>query len=175
MFEFLLKHKTKKILESQKREKVFLNWNKIQKILIVFNSKDYEEADAFIEYLEKKGRHIKVYAYKDKSDNYDYSETPYSIVTQKILKDWSGESLRVLVNNLKSEQYDLALDLSLQRNLILEYLFANANALLKAGYKKSDLPFYDLSITSLPIQDEKSSKYVTELARQVIYYLTTMR
>lgn len=174
MLRFLLNRKTKKLLKNTNREKAFINWSQIHRILIVFDTNDYEEVDAFVEYLEKNGKKVNAYAFKNKSDNYDYSDTPYLIVSKKETNDWTGESFYELTRNLEKETYDLALDLNLKRNAFLESILVNANAYLKAGYKKSDLPFYDLTITSLPVDNKKTVKPVMELARQVLYYLSTI-
>jgi hypothetical protein len=172
MFQFLFNYKTKKLLKNTKREKVFLNWNNVHTILLVFDTADYEEVDAFVEFLEKKGKKVKAYAYRNKSDKYDYSDTPYVVISRKETNDWTGESIKELMEELKETKFDLALDLTLKRNAFLEYLFACANALLKVGYKKSNLPLCDFTITSLPLENEKTTKPVVELARQIVYYLS---
>ena len=174
MLNLFLKYKTKKLLKNSKREKVFLNWEQIHSVLIVFDTRDYEEVDALIEYLEKKGKKVKSYAYKNKNDNYDYSETPHTIVSKKGLNGWSGDLDR-MAERLKKEKMDLALDLNLKRNSLLEYIFIAANASLKAGYKKTDRPIYDVTITALPVENKESPRPIMELAKQIIYYLSKIK
>lgn len=176
MLKFLLKNKTKKLLRNTNRQKRFINWKDIQRILVVFETNDYEDADLFIEYLKGKGKKVIAFAYRDPKDTYDYSETPYKdyLVSKKEINDWTGESAEEVVRPLRSVEFDLAIDLTFQENAILDYIFASAPAHLKIGYKKTELPLYDISITSLPGNDSEEPHPVKELAKQILYYLNTI-
>jgi hypothetical protein len=65
------------------------------------------------------------------------------------------------------------IDLTIRRNIPLEYLLAHSNACIKAGLKKNDFPQYDLSITALPEVETENLK-VRELGKQIVYYLHTI-
>ncbi|GHT76240.1 hypothetical protein AGMMS50262_13890 [Bacteroidia bacterium] len=163
MFDLLLKLKLKRFYRDETREKRFLNLRNIHTILVLFDTSDYDEADAFIEKLERLGKQITGYAYLPKSDRYDYSETPYHIVTHK-------DNLNSIAGELEKESFDLVIDLTLKRNLPLEYLLVHANAPVKTGLKKNATSPYDLAIISLPDIQEKNLK-IRELGKQIIYYL----
>ena len=173
MYKFLLKRKLNSFYKNYSRGRCFQNLRNIQKILVLFDTADYDEADTFIEKLGKLGKDVTVYAYKDKLDRYDYSETPYHIVTTKDANDLFDNKMDDIVKELKETEFHLVIDLTIKRNIALEYVLAHANALLKAGLKKNDFPQYDLSITSLP-ETESAALKVRELGKQIVYYLHTI-
>lgn len=173
MLNFLIKYRTKKALKENKPEKVYLNWREIKRILVLFDTVNYEDADAFVEYMEKQGKEVKVCAFKGKKDTCDYSETNYTMITQNEIKDWTGEAIMEAIAPLVAEKYDLIIDLSLDRLPVLELVSAKATASLKVGYKKTKLPLYDLTISSLPKSEkEENPRPIRELARQIVFYLS---
>jgi hypothetical protein len=173
MYQFLLKRKLNKFYKNYTRNKRFLNLSDIHNILVLFDTADYEEADSFVEKLEKLEKNVTAYAYKDKLDKYDYSETSYHIITAKDANDLFDNKMNDIAEELKEKEFHLVIDLTIKRNISLEYLLAHANALLKAGLKKNNFPQYDLAITNLP-ETEKESLKVRELGKQIIYYLHTI-
>lgn len=173
MFNLLLRHRTKKFIKENVREKVFLNWNEIKNILVLFDTEDYENVDMFIKYLkEKNNKNVKVLAFKNKNDNRDYTYIPYTIMTGKNVKDWTGNSINSLIEPLLESNFDLVIDLTLKAHPPLEYVLARVNASLKAGYKKTELPLYDLTITQISGLEDPDLEPVKELADQIVHYLS---
>jgi hypothetical protein len=176
MNNLILKSRIKKLIKNNNsREKTFLNLRDIQTILVLFDTEDYEQADAFIEQLEQMGKTATIYAYKGKRDEYDYSETPYHIIDHKEISGWFDNKLEEIVETLKKDDYDALFDLTIRENFPLEFLLVNANATLKVGYKKNKSHLYDLTISSLPIEKDKENSGIRELGKQIIYYLTTIK
>ena len=169
-----LGRKLKKKNKDALRERQFLNLESIQSILVLFDTSDYEEVDVFIEKLERMGKKITVYAYKRNSDRYDYSETPYHIITPKYSSVLFGHRLTAIAEELKKNSFDLAIDLTVKRNISLEYLLAHADVLAKVGLKKNNQSPYDLSII-FPSETPNESMKVKELSEQIFYYLYTIR
>ena len=174
MYKYLLKVKLDRFYKNYSREKRFLNLKDIQSILILFDTADYEAVDGIVDNLEKLGKKITVYAYKGKKDEYDYSETPYHIITAKSAGAFFDNKMSKIADELKEQQYHAVIDLTTKRNIPLEYLLAHANAFLKAGLKKNDYPQYDLSMTTLP-EAETETPNVNELGNQIIHYLRTIQ
>ncbi|MDR1370089.1 MAG: hypothetical protein LBJ72_08215 [Dysgonamonadaceae bacterium] len=172
MFDFLVKNKIKSLCKTDHREKKFLSMDKIRTALILFDTRDYEVADAFVEHLEKIGKKVKGVGYKRKEDKYDYSETPYRIIKPKVDTNASGAPAKELITELSSQKYDVLMDLSIKENITLEYLVVSLNIPLKVGLKKNKLPVYDLSISKLPKNEENSD--CVELGRQILHYLSTI-
>ena len=173
MFDFLVKNKIKNLCKNSSRVKKFLSMDKIRSILILFETADYEEVDAYVIHLEKMSKNVKGYAYKVKDDKYDYSETPYRIIEHKVDTNSSGVPGNALLDELSAQTYDLLIDLTVKENITLEYLVAASNIPLRVGLKKNKLPIYDISISKLP-KNKKGSDCV-ELGRQILHYLSTIR
>lgn len=170
MYKHILKKKIKDHYKRASRTKRFLNLKDIHSILILFDTVDYEEVDAFIEKLKKLDKKVSVYAYKNKSDQYDYSETTYRIVTAKEAYDLFDNKMNEIAEELENKSFDAVFDLTIKENMALEYLLMHSNASIKAGLKKNNFPNYDLSITSLPETQNEGLK-VKELGKQIVYYL----
>ena len=175
MYNFILKNRIKKLIKKEKRGKTFLNLKDIQTILILFDTVNYEEVDTFIEQLKQMGKSITCYAYKNKKDEYDYSETPYKIITQKEASDLFENKLEDVAEDLKKNHYDALFDLTIRKNTTLQFLLVNANATLKVGYKKGNLRLYDLTIKTLDTNKEQENSKIRELGKQIIHYLTTIQ
>ncbi len=172
MFDFILKNRIKRICKNNSaRQKVFRSLSEIKTVVVVFETSDYEASDAFIEQLEKMGKQVKAYAFRSKNDQYDYTETPYKIINLKEDTDWLGSPWADLVSSLDEKSFDLLIDLTIKENLTLEYLVAYWDIPLKTGFKKNNLPLYDLAISHLP--GDKGSE-AQELGAQILYYLNTI-
>ena len=175
MRNLILKYRIKKLIKREKRKKTFLNLKDINTILILFDTENYEDIDAFIEQLEQMGKTVTAYAYKNKKDVYDYSETSYKIITQKEASDLFENNLEPIAEGLKQHHYDALFDLTVRKNTTLQFLVVNANATLKVGYKKGSLQLYDLTIKTLNPGKEQGNSKIRELNKQIIHYLTTIQ
>jgi hypothetical protein len=173
MYEKILKGKLKKYYKQYSREKCFLNLKDIHTVLVLFDTSDYDEADAFVKKLKKLGKKTTVYAYKNKKDVNDYAKTPYRIITAKEANNLFDNKMHEIVQELDMKKFDAVVDLTTRRNIPLEYLLAHTNASIKTGLKKNNFPQYDLSITALPLAETESAK-VRELGKQIVYYLHTI-
>jgi hypothetical protein len=171
MYQSILKRKIKKLCHRQQREKQFLHWTEIQTILVVFDTADYAEANAFIKQLDKQ---VTGYAYQSKTDKQDYMLSPYRMVTQEETTSFFHNKLHDIVTELRAKTFDAVFDLTIQPNLPLEYLVLQAKASIKLGFKKEGLPLYDLTITDLPNAEIDRLK-VPELGKQMIHYLQIIR
>lgn len=175
MYKLILKKKAKDLFKKKDfREKTFLNMEDIHSILLFFDTANYEEADAIIEQLQKAGKEVNVYAYKDKNDEYDYSETPYHIISSKDALDWIDNKLDKISEQISAQHYDVLIDLTVKENVAFTLLTAHAQASMKVGYKKNDLPCYDFSISALSNEGETDNLKVQELGKLIIHYLTTI-
>ncbi|MDL2222893.1 hypothetical protein LJB98_02210 [Bacteroidales bacterium OttesenSCG-928-M11] len=174
MYNPFINSKLKKLYQNDKHRGEFLNLNEVKTILVLFDTVDYEEADLLVEQLLKAGKQVRVYAYKDKKDEYDYSETPYKIINSKEATDWFDNKIDEIVEKISSFRYDLLLDLTIKRNPVLEILALSAKARMKVGYKKGEQSPYDLSITNLNVDKSDNNLQVRELGKQIIHYLSTI-
>jgi hypothetical protein len=176
MHKYLIKNKIKKILKHKEdRQKRFLNLKKIHTILILLDTEDYEEADVFIDHLERMGKKVTSYAYKNKNDEYDYSETPYIIIDYKKISKIFEKNLTEIAENIKKIRYDALFDLTVENNPVIEFLVASAEATFKVGYKKSELPLYDFTIGAINVSNEQGNVRAREFGRQILHYLSTIK
>jgi hypothetical protein len=171
MYNPFIKKKVKKLSENANRSKKFLNFNEIQTVLILFETKDYEEADTFIERLKQMGKQVMAYAYKDKKDEYDYSETSYKIIEEKQATDWFENNLDDLAEKASLRHYDIVIDLTVRRNPVLEYILLQTKTDMTIGLKKTKKTIYDLAITSLSPSENTDSLKIRELGKQIVHYL----
>jgi len=165
MYKFLLRRKIKQIVKHSEREKAYLSLKEIKSVLVLFDTKNFDDANYFIQQMKKMGKKIKAFAFKDRKDSNNYSNISYTIVTEK---DMKGESLAQTVNSLEDEKFDLVVDFTLKENLLLLYILVSVNAPLKVGFYKHALSVHDMVISFAPglVQNVK------ELGKQLIHYLT---
>ncbi len=172
MFDFFKKRKLKSQFKRNSRKHAFLNMEAIRTVLVLFETSDYEVVDLFVEELLEMGKSVSGYAFRIKDDIFDYSETNYTIISPKENCEKSGVPDEKILNQLKSQHYDVVIDLTIKENYSLQYILAVANTTMSVGLKKSKLPFYDFSISKLP-KDSKNSQ-VSELAKSIAFYLKTI-
>ena len=170
MYEYILKNKLKRIYRRKSREKHFLNWKDIHRVLVMFDTSHFDEATTFIKQLKQSGKKVAVYAYQKKDDKRDYSTTGYHIISEKKIGTWFNNPLHAMAKGLKKETFDAVIDLTLSDNIPMEYLLAHIPASVKTGFKKADFPQYDLAITTLFVGEAENFQ-VRELSRQIVYYL----
>ena len=175
MCKSILKRKIEKYFKHASREKSYLNLKDIHSILVLFDTATYEEADTFIEKLKKLGKQVTGYGYQNKADKTLYSIRPYRITTAREVERLFKNPVEKIAQKLAEEKFDAVIDLSIQPVLLLEYLLVRSQASIKTGLRKTNrLPLHDFSIIDLP-DAGKESLNVRELAKQIIYYLHTIR
>lgn len=172
MFDFFKKRKLKSQFKKNSRKRAFLNMEAIRTVLVLFETSDYDAVDLFAEDLLELGKSVNGYAFRIKNDIFDYSETNYTIISPKENSEKSGAPDENLLKQLKSQHYDVVIDLTIKENYSLQYILTVVNATMTVGLKKSKLPFYDFSISNLP-KDSKNSQ-VSELAKSIAFYLKTI-
>ena len=165
MYKFFLRKKIKKILNLSERKKAYLNLKEIKSILVLFDTNNIDDANHFIQQMKKMNKKIKAVAFKSKMDNNNYSNTSFTFVTEKDMKD---DSLVQIVNSLENEKIDLIVDLTLKENLLLLYILISTDSPLKVGFYKHAMSVHDMVISFAPglVQNVK------ELGNQLIHYLT---
>ncbi|MDR2056943.1 MAG: hypothetical protein LBP83_01415 [Dysgonamonadaceae bacterium] len=177
MHNLLINYKIKKAVEKREaHKKNFLTLRKIRNIIVFLDTEDYEEADVFIDHLERMGKKVTSYAYKSKKDIYDYSETPYIIIDYKDTSKWFENKLEKIANEIKQVHYDALFDLTIERNPTLEFLVACANATFKVGHKKrNNIRLYDFTISALKVNNNNENLRTREFGKQILHYLSTIK
>jgi hypothetical protein len=174
IYEFLLKRKIKQILKKLKRIKEYHNLTEAQSVLVLFDTKDYDDAKAFIKQLKKTKKTLTIVAYKKLSDENDYSNELQYVVTDKDTKYWKSESLIKITDFFSTKSFDLAVDLTTENNLLLQYVLVSAHSSFKVGFCKNNPPIHDMVITFSPDIEREKLFSVQDLGKQLIHYLTTI-
>lgn len=78
---------------------------------------------------------------------------------------WSGRPKSGDGVQFLQEQFDILIDLSIQKVLALQYILVHSIATFKVGWKSSEQSYYDLNID---VSEKPQSRYLME---QIIYYL----
>ncbi|MDR1610817.1 MAG: hypothetical protein LBS08_04840 [Candidatus Symbiothrix sp.] len=172
--KYFLKRKINNIFYSSNREKEYHNLKEIKSVLLLFDTKDYSDANLFIKQLKKMGKKVRVCAYKDKRDQNNYSSIFHTIVTEDDTNVWKNDSMTEIINSLGSESYDLAINLALKENLYLQYVLVSVDSRFKVGFGKTDLPIYDMVISFAPQMESGEIITARELCKQLIHYLSTI-
>ena len=167
MYKFLLRRKIKQLIKCSEREKAYRNLKEIESVLVLFDTEDYNDADAFIQQMQDTGKKINVIAFKSSKGDNNLLHIPYSVVTEK---DMKSESFARIIKNLAEKKFDLAVDFTLKENLLLLYTLVSVNAPLKVGFYKYTLPVHDLVLSFAP----GSTTNMNELGKQLIHYLTVI-
>jgi hypothetical protein len=172
-----INNKIKKALKNRgEQKKNFLPLDKMQNILVILDTEDYEEVDVFIDRLEKMGKKVTSYAYKSQSDINDYSEMPYIIINYGDINTWFKNKLNKIANKIKQVHYDALFDLTFDKNPALEFLVASANATFKVGHKKEEgVHLYDFTISALKINESNEKRKIREFAKQIVHYLSIIK
>ncbi len=175
MFGFFKKNKLKNLLKKNGRNHAFLDMDAIHSVLVLFETSDYEAVDSFVEKLQEAGKSVSGYAFRIKDDAFDYSETVYKVISPKENSEKSGIPSDLLLNHLKTQHYDVAIDLTIRENYSLQYILAVTNTTMTIGLKKNKLPFYDFSISKLPQAKDSKDSPVSGLIKSIEFYLKTIK
>jgi hypothetical protein len=175
MVDLVLKRKIKKLLKTSSRQKQFLNMKEIHTILVLFDTVNYEEVDTFLKQMKRMGKKVIAYAYKSKKDENVYTEAPFRIINQHEVSGWFNFYPDQLAVEIAKKNYDALFDLTIRENVLLEFLHLNVNAQLTVGYKKNTWFPYDLSFSSLEVEDDRENLKIRELCKQILHYLSTIK
>jgi len=170
MYKYFLRNAIKKTVNNSERKRAYHNLKEIKSILVLFDTENMVDANHFIQQMKKMDKKVKALAYKSKNDTQNYSNISYTIVTDKEMKYFKGDSLVQIINGLTDEKFDLIVDFTLKENLLLLYILVSTNSPLKVGFYKHPLPVHDIVISF-------ASGFVLtveELGAHLIHYLSVI-
>jgi hypothetical protein len=78
---------------------------------------------------------------------------------------WSGRPKTGDGIQFMQEQFDILIDLSIQKVLVLQYILVHSVAAFKVGWESSEYNYYDLNI------DVKENPHCRYLMEQIVFYL----
>lgn len=181
IIRFILRFKLKR----EQRESSYLDMDHIQSVLVIFETQHVSVITPFIKELESMDKTVQGYALRSDGDARVYMESNYTILDSKDNTVMLGIPHKDIIKDLQSEHFDAVFDMTIDENLILEYVLVSADATMKVGLKKNELPFYDFAITGIrniePENIDSESDCETEispvadLANTILHYLRMIK
>lgn len=131
--------------KNQKREKSFVNYNKAQNVLILFESNLTEknrEIKVIMNKLEHDNKKVTAWGFVNKKNVISPILPNYHIFNQADF-NFLGQPSGNLIEKVKEMEVDLLLDLTTSQILPFQYLTHYSLASFKVGMKKGDIQPYD--------------------------------
>ncbi|NDV68516.1 hypothetical protein [Dysgonomonas sp. 25] len=169
MFKYLQNKKLKSAIHKNDRQHVFLDFNSINNILILFENKNLDEVEHIVKDLSKSGK--SVYLWTHNPDKKAVAPQRQSLPLQTITgRDVSafGSISDELLSVFRNQQYDTVIDLTLNNEYPLQYLLANNKAVFSVGIRESEERLYDFVLLK---NDEMNLK---DTFTQIKFYLNNM-
>ena len=190
--QYIYQKRVKKHLAEHPREKRFVNYDNAKSVILLFES-DYTERNPFIkrvmEQFKAEGKKVCAWGFLDKKEVTSPILPDYRVLNKKMC-DWSGRPKEAFLRELADNEYDLLIDLTVNRFLPMQYITLYANAACKAGVHKGDDNLLDFQLQLPESEPETSDANDTETAdetaeeqlidghfifNQLIFYLKTIQ
>ena len=94
-----------------------------------------------------------------------FSTIAHSGFSNNINVSWAGRPKTGDGAQFMEEQFDILIDLSIQKVLALQYILVHSVATFKVGWESSEYNYYDLNID---VSEKPQCRYLME---QIVYYL----
>jgi len=169
MFNFLQKKRVESALESHKREKIFLNFESIKRVLIIFNIEDWDNVSNVINDLQKNKKEVVAWTIRPKKFHIEESDYPpiVRIINGAKETTWKHALTENVVSEFEELKYDTLIDLTIDDNNILNYLLACNTSRFCIGIRESDMNAYDF------IMLKKEENDILETYEQMKSYLNS--
>ena len=149
MLEIFLKRNIQSGLdENKKRQRALLNFDKISKVLILFDINDWNMVSPICEDLKKNGKQVIAWTILPKQEHSHPIKLPKYIKVVDLHRDLDWK--RVLRSEIFSEfsnlQYDTLIDLSFQDDNYMTSLKVRHKALFYVSFGELEYKIYDFII-----------------------------
>ena len=184
-----------KMLAQKERTVCFKNMDAIKTVLLLFETSEYAGVESVVTELCKLGKQVVSCGYVVKNDTTSYVHKPTQLfIYPKQHTNWLKEPSQSIINELIAYDYDIIIDLTLQRNPTLEYLLLFISSPFRVGLNKNNKHAFDFSIsvdrnftqggeendsTKESLEKDKESitdniQMVEYIGKQIIHYLQTI-
>ena len=156
-----------------KRKKITTNLNKAKYIGILYiveDEKQYQKICDFIKSLQDERKEVKAIGFVNNKviPHFCYPKIAYDYFTLKDL-NWFMKPSNTFVNDFINKEFDMLIDLSIDKCFSLQYIAGISKAKFKVGrYGINPLNFYDLMI-----QVENNIK-LEDYIKHIRHYLTIL-
>lgn len=181
---YLFQKRAQKLLNENHRVRRFVNYEKAKTVLLLFES-DFLERNLnvrnIILQLQHDGKKVSAWGYTNRKEVSSSILPEFRILHYK-QTDLFQRPKNSFLNELKNQEFDLLIDLSLRPLIALEYIALYANASLKTGVRKTNLPIFDFLLNMESIKAPTPNAEAIEnpvdeiyLFNQIIFYLKSIQ
>lgn len=169
MLDYFLQRSIQSQLKNNKRQHKFLNFERMQNVVVLFDIQDWEMVAPIIEDLQKHSKYVMPWTVKPKSVQGQVSlptlpSNVRVIDTHKDL-DWKRLIRPTVLTEFDNLKYDTFLDLSLESNDYTKSLLVRNKSNFCLGFTKKEEKLYDFII----LKEEDQSLF--EAYQQLKIYL----
>jgi len=163
MFKYLLKRNIKTGVKAlAKKHRSFLNFDSIQRVLIFFDSKNWDSIAPIVNDLKQNGKKVILWTFGD--TNIQYPEN-VKIVDQHKDTNWMKALKPEVYSEFNSLEYDTFWDLSFDKNIYLLLLKVKNSSKFAIGFEENEYKLYDF------ILFKEEDKTLFETYQQAKIYL----
>ena len=177
--KFAFSKYVKKFNKTHRRDKRFVDFNRVRSVLVLFESnlsENHKVVQSIIKDLTNEGKTVVAYGYVPKKKALTPSRLDFTLLDNEKTNCLLRPEKTVL-EKIAGEQYDLLIDLTLRQVVPIDYILVSANAKCKTGKKKTETSLTDFQIDipkrkALP-DNEIDLNFCEErlLFDQIIFYL----
>jgi len=176
----LFNRAAKKRLKKNLRKRRFVNYDKAENILLLFESN--EKSDALIKNtmktLKNNKKNVIAWGFSNTKSIIENSTDEIKIFNKKNISIFQKPNKDVL-KQVKSFKFDLLIDLSLNASIPLMYLSLFAEAAMKISTKITDLQLFDfiLDVKHKNQENSNTEKAINEqfIFDEIIFYLKSIQ
>lgn len=172
MFKLLRKKKIGYLIKNYNRQRLFLGFKDINKVLILFHYKDIVQIEAVYNDLINEGKEVWLWTYDNKSkkttDQLPKSLLNINLITPKEISRLGSVSPKIL-SKFESSQYDTIIDFTTSYEYVLYYLLACNKSRFCIGIRQDPNKLYDFTL----VKEEQMG--LTETYEQLKKYLNDIR
>lgn len=155
--------------QKQRRNAKIQTFNNSKSIGILWNPVDEASVETY-ELLRKtlkdKGIRAVGIAHIDSQREKDtFATIAHSGFSNNVNVSWAGRPKTGDGAQFIQEQFDILIDLSIQKVLALQYILVHSTSTFKVGWQSSEYNYYDLNID---VSEKPQCRYLME---QIVYYL----
>ncbi len=162
---FILKHK----IDNHSRNREFVNLDAAQTVGILFHHIDTENFGViknFVRKLEGEGKKVSAVGYIEKKEvpNFYLVRKGFDFICLEDL-NWYCSPQTSWMHDFLEKEFDVMINLSIDKFFPVEYIYALSRAKFKAGKQLANWEYDDLTV------DIKESRDIQHLINQISHYL----
>lgn len=173
MLEHFIHKNIESGIKNNKRERQFLNFEKIKDVLILFDTKDWDEVQKITDDLKRNGKNVVGWTVlpklpKDETASVQYPEYIKTVDLHKDL-NWMRVLRPEIFTAFSNQKYDTLIDLSTEKNSYMLSLLVRNNSRFCIGISESEYKIYDF------VLHHENDKTLSETYEELKNYLAQMQ